>query len=467
MSAVQNLSKLSRAELEAYAARLEQLLGLKRSSSRNKNSAREINFKEYGVRKIALKLAYQGWSFPSGFAAQPADFSTSSAGKLSGIAFKSVESALFYALEKVNLVPNLHWFVGSDGTCATGVSPNRPLSREKFGETWAVKGWQYARGGRTDKGVSAIGQVVSLLVRCPPPGTGTNFYDYIHLLNRELPASVRVYAWAPVADDFSARFSAYSRTYKYFVPNVFSDEGICSMVAAAKKMVGRHDFANFCKFDAETTKGNTERVILQCTVELAKDEFYRALFPRGILEFTIEGQAFLYHQVRFMIALLLEIGRGTENISLVDSLLGLDGSPRIDPRPQYVQAPEHPLVLWNIHYGENELPWRYALERDSPWGKCSRNSTVVGILRPILLQWYADLTKVIFNGALLRRTTHGSPFCKDEGSEAANEPCAGLAPLMFTHMVDADVHVPIEKRSSSGLNAEQRIQKVRRLLDRQ
>jgi hypothetical protein len=80
---------------------------------------------------------------------------------------------------------------------------------------------------------------------------------------------------------------------------------------------------------------------------------------------------------------------------------------------------------------------------------------VVGILRPILLQWYADLTKVIFNGALLRRTTHGSPFCKDEGSEAANEPCAGLAPLMFTHMVDADVHVPIEKRSSSGLNAEQ------------
>jgi hypothetical protein len=147
MSAVQNLSKLSRAELEAYAARLEQLLGLKRSSSRNKNSAREINFKEYGVRKIALKLAYQGWSFPSGFAAQPADFSTSSAGKLSGIAFKSVESALFYALEKVNLVPNLHWFVGSDGTCATGVSPNRPLSREKFGETWAVKGWQYALVG--------------------------------------------------------------------------------------------------------------------------------------------------------------------------------------------------------------------------------------------------------------------------------------------------------------------------------
>ena len=98
------------------------------------------------------------------------------------------------------------------------------------------------RCGRTDKGVSAYGNVVSLYVRSnlsksqlekekgdfiPPKLESEQQIEekqskiveevnYIKVLNRALPDYIRVVSWAPVDKDFNARFSCKSRSYRYF-----------------------------------------------------------------------------------------------------------------------------------------------------------------------------------------------------------------------------------------------------------
>lgn len=79
--------------------------------------------------------------------------------------------------------------------------------------------------------------------------------DYVAMLNRGLPADVRVLGWCDVPDDFSARFSCSWRQYKYFFtfdPGSGSGTGrgaidIHAMRRAAKLLEGTHDFRNLCK----------------------------------------------------------------------------------------------------------------------------------------------------------------------------------------------------------------------------
>jgi tRNA pseudouridine38/39 synthase len=120
----------------------------------------------------------------------------------------------------------------------------------------------YSRCGRTDKGVSAFGQVVSLHVRsalldgpgliisddckaAERKGDKSTEISYIQILNRLLPEEIRVISWTPVSLDFSARFSCLYRVYKYFFPIGTMDVEL--MREAAGKLVGEHDFRNFCK----------------------------------------------------------------------------------------------------------------------------------------------------------------------------------------------------------------------------
>jgi tRNA pseudouridine38/39 synthase len=100
--------------------------------------------------------------------------------------------------------------------------------------TWSQCG--YSRCGRTDKGVSALRQLVALRVRAAAPGAEP--LDYVALLNRQLPADIRVLSWRLAPQDFSARFSARWRQYKYF----FWDDGAMDLDAmqdAAARLVVR------------------------------------------------------------------------------------------------------------------------------------------------------------------------------------------------------------------------------------
>ncbi|XP_043853509.1 LOW QUALITY PROTEIN: tRNA pseudouridine(38/39) synthase [Dromiciops gliroides] len=293
-----------------------------------KKQQRAFNFSAYSQRHVALRIAYLGWGY-QGFASQENTNNT-------------IEEKLFEALTKTRLVES------------------RQTSN-------------YHRCGRTDKGVSAFGQVISLNLRSQLPGSKTpedeslkdSINDsveeirYTHILNRVLPPDIRVLAWAPVEPSFSARFSCLERTYRYFFP--CADLDIEAMNNAAQKYVGTHDFRNLCKMDVANGVINFQRTILSAKVQLVAlqgpGEKLQHQQPFQLCQFEVTGQAFLYHQVRCMMAILLLIGQRMEKPEIIDELLNIEKNPQ---KPQYSMAVEFPLVLHDCKF-EN-IKWIYDWE---------------------------------------------------------------------------------------------------------
>ncbi|KAH8045883.1 hypothetical protein JL720_16544 [Aureococcus anophagefferens] len=100
---------------------------------------------------------------------------------------------------------------------------------------------------------------------------------------------------------------------------------------AGGALVGDHDFRNFCKMDVLHVK-NFRRVVYAADVRKTGDGFF----------FEIHGQAFLWHMVRSLVAVLFLVGEGLEPPAVVDALLDVARTPR---KPQYLIADERPLVL--------------------------------------------------------------------------------------------------------------------------
>lgn len=106
------------------------------------------------------------------------------------------------------------------------------------------------RCGRTDKGVSALCNVLSIDLRHLPAE------DYLVRINRVLPPDIRMLAWTYVDDSFDARFSCIYREYNYFF---FQQQMNVDLIArSAKKLLGLHDFRNFCKRDENVFRPDDE-----------------------------------------------------------------------------------------------------------------------------------------------------------------------------------------------------------------
>jgi len=154
---------------------------------------------------------------------------------------------------------------------------------------------------------------------------------YTHILNRVLPPDIRALAWAPVEPDFSARFSCLKRTYRYFFP--CADLDVALMHAAAQRYVGTHDFRNLCKMDVANGVVNFQRTILSAGVTwVERGEETGPEDPFRLCQFEVTGQAFLYHQVRCMMAILFLIGQRMESPEIIDELLDVEKNPQ---KPQY------------------------------------------------------------------------------------------------------------------------------------
>ncbi|KAL5776525.1 hypothetical protein ACOSP7_009451 [Xanthoceras sorbifolium] len=213
---------------------------------------------------------------------------------------------------------------------------------------------QYSRCGRTDKGVSSVGQVIALYLRSKLKESSTNNgseedvrgeqvegeIDYVRVLNRVLPKDIRILGWCPVPIDFSARFSCLAREYKYFFWR--ENLNLVAMESAGKKFVGEHDFRNFCKMDAVNVH-NYKRHVTSFEVSPCDMRFE----GHQLHAIKIRGSAFLWHQVRCMVAVLFMIGQGLESVDVIDALLDTERTPR---KPQYTMAPEIPLVLQSCEF---------------------------------------------------------------------------------------------------------------------
>ena len=201
----------------------------------------------------------------------------------------------------------------------------------------------YAAAGRTDAGVSAVGQTVAF--EAPTWLTPRAF-------NGHLPGSVRVWAAADVADDFHATHDAVRRTYRYHLYAPASDgrpggDGARSAESARRdpehavdddrlldalaRFEGEHDFHNLTTDQTGTVRELDARAHREgdtLVVELSAGGFPRAL-------------------VRRVVAAVRAVGRGTADLAWIDRLLATDpvpGEQGVGP------APPEPLVLWDVTY---------------------------------------------------------------------------------------------------------------------
>ncbi len=191
--------------------------------------------------------------------------------------------------------------------------------------------------GRTDRGVHALGQVVSY--PGPPPR--------VRSVNALLPPEISVIAAEEAPDGFSARRDAVSRSYLYRLllrrarspfeagralwwPGRLDLE---ALEACAAALPGTHDFTAFTP--AETYHVRFERDVLSASWERRGD----------IAEFRIEADSFLRQMNRVLVGTMLEVGMGRRTVEEFTALL--EGAPRAAAGRT---AAPHGLHLVSVRY---------------------------------------------------------------------------------------------------------------------
>ena len=195
--------------------------------------------------------------------------------------------------------------------------------------------------GRTDAGVHATGQIVAF-------NTGRNLpiQRWIYGLNHFLPSTVAVQSACQVPADFHPRYDASERTYHYhmyvaqqrqpiidrYAWVVRGPLGIDEIRIGLGKLIGEHDFASFA---SRPENPGTRRTITEASVRVDGARYC----------FRFRASAFLPHQVRRMVGLMEQIGRGRIGMDCIDRFLA-------DPRAGTVEptAPPHGLVLTQVRY---------------------------------------------------------------------------------------------------------------------
>lgn len=161
--------------------------------------------------------------------------------------------------------------------------------------------------GRTDAGVHAVCQVAHFDTSRDRPLRAWTLGT-----NTQLPRTVSV-RWAqPVAPHFNARFSAESRSYRYLLLNRSSRAGLWHnrvawehrpldvelMNAAARHLIGAHDFSSFRAAGCQSA--HPHRTVHELAISRRGD----------VVTVDITANAFLQHMVRNMVGVLLKIGAG-------------------------------------------------------------------------------------------------------------------------------------------------------------
>ncbi|KAK4698983.1 tRNA pseudouridine38/39 synthase, partial [Phenoliferia sp. Uapishka_3] len=269
------------------------------------------------------------------------------------------------------------------------------------------------RSGEEDRPASPTGSATSSLestkseniIRRKPASSVE--IPYVTILNKHLPPTVRILAWSPVSPTFSSRYSCIWRHYKYFFSTSPSAPFLSSrfdfgsayadadqtaewqrrlaqadfkqleldvdlMRDALRRLVGEHDFRNLCKVDAPKQLTTHVRTVISASIDRVAGE------GEDMFVLNLRGGAFLYNQVRHIVALLFLVGARLETPDVVDRLLwtsdrtpsteALQATTRpdeppasrevMDGKPGYSMADDLPLILWECGFNGTELNWR-------------------------------------------------------------------------------------------------------------
>ncbi|CAG5120163.1 unnamed protein product, partial [Candidula unifasciata] len=256
----------------------------KHSKKKKKQHVVQLGKSEGCKRKIAMLVAYSGAGY-YGVQINPG--------------FQTIESEIFPALVKVGAVPQDHM--------------NTPS-----------KMW-FQRGSRTDKGVSAVGQIFSLKITVLVP-------DLVSKMNEILPPQIRVIGYTRTTNGFDSKNWCDSRTYTYMTPTYafapltkfvtdeyrVEPEILTRVRTVLSRFLGTHKFHNFTS-GVKYEQACASRYII-------KFECSEPYVREGIEFVTLEvkGQSFMLHHIRKMIGLTVAILRGYCGESTIDASWGPD-----------------------------------------------------------------------------------------------------------------------------------------------
>ncbi|KAI8063931.1 pseudouridine synthase [Gongronella butleri] len=215
-------------------------------------------------------------------------------------------------------------------------------------------GW--SRAARTDKGVHAAGNLVSMKLQFPVDGEAM-----VDAINRELPDQIRVWGYVEVFRSFNAKTLCDSRVYEYLLPCYafapphkqklyanrkdesdisvsskdgsvvkfiriaseeqrskaeqykISDSQLAAFRAAMQKYEGTHNFHNYT-IGRHFNEKSANRYMINIKVS---DPF----LIDGVewLSIKLHGQSFMIHQIRKMISMAVLIVRNDTPLALIDN----------------------------------------------------------------------------------------------------------------------------------------------------
>ena len=199
--------------------------------------------------------------------------------------------------------------------------------------------------GRTDAGVHALGQVVTV-------ADAPDDIDVVKVrdsLNGMLAPAIAVSSCAPAAPDFHARFSARSRTYVYAIlegdvpdpflapTTLFHPEplDLGAINEAAGHLAGPHDFSSFGRVPVDQS---AERVLYELS----------ARRNGRILRIKARANAFIHQMVRSLVGTLVQVGEGRRSPAETPEVLAARDRAAAGP-----VAPPHGLCLVSVEYEDD------------------------------------------------------------------------------------------------------------------
>ena len=199
--------------------------------------------------------------------------------------------------------------------------------------------------GRTDSGVHSIGQVIhfsSISVRSD--------FAWIVGVNSYLSKNISVKWIKEVSENFNARYSAISRSYRYIIYNhkyrsaifqnrsnhVYKELNVDKMYFEAQSLLGEHDFSSFRSSGCQSR--SPFRTITDLNIRRLKN----------LVIIDITANSFLYHMVRNIVGSLIQINDNTKKNYIKKILDKKDrnyAGPTVSARGLYLFFVKYPMCF--------------------------------------------------------------------------------------------------------------------------
>lgn len=286
------------------------------------------------MRRIRLTIAYdgtnyRGWQIQQPTAAHPEG------------SFPTIQGELQRALGQ--LLPK---------EAVYGAAPEKsldPLTSPDHVDEAAAPGILPVVGAsRTDSGVHALGNVACFDTESTIPAA-----NFPKAINRYLPPDIRVMQADEVSMDFHPRFMPHEKCYEYridhgrvanpltrlYAYNYTYPLDLERMRAAARELVGVHDFTSFVNPDSQVFEHGGDAVREIYSIDILEEG--------SQLVIRIRGNGFLYHMIRIIVGTLLVIGNGRRAPEDIRTMLAAKDRTTAGPT-----VPAHGLCLCALHYDE-------------------------------------------------------------------------------------------------------------------